>query len=59
MNDDIKTDKWHTQGLFEDFTVDDIKSAKYTIFYRNIIKSLQFLIGYKGFEQDLIYSLAR
>lgn len=57
INDNIKTDKCHTQGLSVDSKVDGVKSAKYTIFYYNIIKFLQFFIGHKGFKQDLIYSL--
>lgn len=56
MNNRIGTDKLHMQGLFKDFRVDGVESMEYTIFYRNIIKSLQFLIVYKRFKQDLLYS---
>lgn len=56
MNNGIKADKWHIQGLSVNFMVDSIEFAKYTIFYRNITKSLQFFVGHKRFKQDLVYN---
>lgn len=50
INDNIIINKWYIQGRFIDFKVDGIKSAKYTIFYYNIIQLLQFVIQYKRFE---------
>lgn len=56
INDSKRADKWHTQGFSMDTKINDIEFVKYTIFYHNIIKSLQFLIGHKRFEQDLVYN---
>lgn len=55
MKDGIEADKWYGQDLSIDFMVHSVQFAEYTIFYQNIIKSICFFIGHKGFEQDLIY----
>lgn len=56
INDGIEADEWPIQALSIDSEVDGVESIEYTIFYHDIIKSLQFIIGHKGFEQDLVYN---
>lgn len=50
LNDNIKINKFHMQGLIKNFRVDNIEFAKYTIFYYNIIKFLQFSKENKKFN---------
>lgn len=56
MQDRIVLDSWLTQKLSIESLINGVGSFKYTIFYRNIIKALRFLIEHKGFTHNLAYA---
>ncbi len=56
MQDRIILDSWLTQKLSIESFINGVGTFKYTIFYRNIIKALRFLIRHKGFIHNLAYA---
>lgn len=55
IQDEISSNFWLTQELSIKSLINGVGASKYTIFYRDIINALRFLIGHKNFTYDLAY----
>lgn len=55
----IKDDHWTAHNIHVDSNIVGVKSKEYTIYYRDVVETIRFLLGHGPFKDSLTYAPQR